>query len=155
MMNRRTLLTHTLRALPLAAGLAAAAHSRPAHADALVVVLNARNPTKKMSPAELKAIYLGTTAFWNGTVPMKVLGRLTTTVGGKLLLDQVMAMSPQAFAQHWTSRQLAGQGVAPESVDGAADVVKRVASAPGAIGVVAQSELAGLDTAGVKIVQLG
>jgi ABC-type phosphate transport system substrate-binding protein len=155
MINRRTLLTQTLRALPFAGVLAAVATTRTAHADALVVVLNARNPTKKMSPADLKAIYLGTTAFWNGTVPMKVLGRLTTTVGGKLLLDQVMAMSAQAFAQHWTSRQLAGQGVTPESLEAAADVVKRVASAPGAIGVVAQSELSGLDTAGVKLVQLG
>lgn len=108
--------------------------------DPLVVVVNAKNPTKKMSKTELRNIYLGNTAFWNGSVPIKVLARPGSVPAGQALYNDVVEMQAQRFTQHWTSRQLAGQGVAPENVSGSSDVVAKISGAPGAISVMLKSE---------------
>ena len=47
--------------------------------DEIVVVVNARNPSTKITRTQLRSIYMGQTAFWHGVVPMKVVMRPVTS----------------------------------------------------------------------------
>ncbi|MBK6684669.1 MAG: hypothetical protein IPG45_09345 [Deltaproteobacteria bacterium] len=119
----------------------------------VVVVLNQRNPTKAMTPAQAKAIYLGNTAFWNGTVPIRVISR-TASSPAAVFFDKVVEMSAQRFSSYWTSRQLAGQGVKPAEVESVTTLVEQIKKNPGAVGFALKSELSGLDLTGLNIISL-
>lgn len=119
----------------------------------VVVVLNQRNPTKSMTAAQAKAIYLGNTAFWNGTVPIRVISR-TASSPAAVFFDKVVEMSPQRFSSYWTSRQLAGQGVKPAEVESASTLVEQIKKNPGAVGFALRSELVGVDLVGLTIISL-
>lgn len=119
----------------------------------VVVVLNQRNPTKTMTPATAKAIYLGNTAFWNGTVPIRVISR-TASSPAAVFFDKVVEMSAQRFSSYWTSRQLAGQGVKPAEVESVTTLVEQIKKNPGAVGFALKSELVGVDVAGLNIISL-
>jgi hypothetical protein len=122
-------------------------------AEELVVVVNARNPSKRLTRAELRAMLTGNRSFWHGVVPVKAVVRSPKSAAGQRLFAGVLAMEPGQFSAHWTARQLAGQGVAPEAVATAADVAARVAAAPGGVGVVTRDE-AGALPATVKVIPL-
>jgi len=122
-------------------------------ADELVVVVHARNPSKKVTRADLRAMLTGNKSFWHGVVPVKAVVRSPSSEAGQRLFADVLAMEPGQFSAHWTARQLAGQGVAPESVATAADVAARVAAAPGGVGVVTRDEATALP-ATVKVIPL-
>ena len=122
-------------------------------ADELVVVVHARNPSKKVTRADLRAMLTGNKSFWHGVVPVKAVVRSPSGEAGKRLFADVLAMEPGQFSAQWSARQLAGQGVAPESVATAADVAARVAAAPGGVGVVTRDEATALP-ATVKVIPL-
>jgi hypothetical protein len=122
--------------------------------DAVVLVLNARNPTSNLSVGAAKNIFLGQTAFWNGTVPIKIYARPGSTSAGESFYGSVVQMPFNRFSQHWTSRQLAGQGVAPESVAGASSVADKIRKSPGGISFMLQSEVNEVGAAGLKVIPL-
>ena len=122
--------------------------------DQIVVVLNARNPTKDINTKQLKNIYLGNVAFWHGVVPITVLSRPDTSDASKVFFDDVLHMSAQRFDGHWSSRQLAGQGVAPTVVGSAEDLAAAVKASPGAIGFMLASEAWGTPPDGLTVVEL-
>jgi ABC-type phosphate transport system substrate-binding protein len=122
--------------------------------DKIVAVVNARNPTSKLTKAEIKNIYLGNTGFWNGVVPMKVFGRPPEGPAGKTFIETVLGMNGQRYTAHWSARELAGQGVAPEKVGTADALAEKVRAAPGGIGFMLASEAWATPPAGVKVIEL-
>ena len=104
-------------------------------------LLNAKNPTRTVHTADVKALFMGTTSFWNGVVPVKLVGRTEKGVGAGFF-SGVLGTNAQRFQQHWTTRQLAGLGTSPEMVDDITAVAGRVRSSPGAISVVSEAEVA-------------
>lgn len=120
----------------------------------VVVLTNAKNPTKAISKARAKSIYLGAYAFWSGVVPIKVLMRSTDIEASQVFLTNVVETSAQKFDQHWTSRQLAGKGVKPAKVKNLDELVESLRKNPGAIGFALESELEGVDLSGLKTLDL-
>lgn len=122
-----------------------------ARADEIVVVVHARNPSKTLSRADLRAMLTGNKAFWHGVVPVKAVLRTPTSEAGKTLFAEVLSMEPSQFSAQWNSRQLAGQGVAPETVGDAAAAMAKVGTVPGGLTIVTRAEAASAP-ANVKII---
>jgi ABC-type phosphate transport system substrate-binding protein len=120
--------------------------------EAVVVLLNARNPTQTLSKSELSKIFLGQTVFWHGVVPVKVVVRPDNSLAAKTFYEQVLGLTPQAFRKHWDEVQLAGRGVSPKSLGSVDETAAAVAAAPGSIGFALASEAWKLSVKGVKIV---
>jgi hypothetical protein len=117
-------------------------------------VLNAKNPTRTVHTADVKALFMGTTSFWNGVVPVKLVGRSEKGVGAAFF-TAVLGTNAQRFQQHWTTRQLAGLGTTPEMLDDITAVAGRVRSSPGAISVVSEAEVAAARALpGVKVLPI-
>jgi len=133
---------------------AALPHTVSAQGDKVMAVVNARNPTAAVTAAELKNIYLGNTAFWHGVVPMKVYARPVDSAAGSTFLSSVLGMNGQRFTAHWQSRELAGQGVAPPTVDSVDELAGKIKSSPGAIGFILASEAWSTPPAGVRIIEV-
>lgn len=108
--------------------------------DAVVILLNARNPTQTLSKGDLTKIFLGQTAFWHGVVPVKVLIRPDGSQAAKVFYEKVLSTTPQAFRKHWDELQLAGRGVAPRVIGGVEELAQAIAQSPGSIGFALASE---------------
>jgi len=120
--------------------------------DEVVVVVNARNPSTRITRGQLKSIYLGQTSFWHGVVPMKVVMRPVTSEPSQVFFEDVLGVSAGRYRQNWDAKQLSGQGVAPKEVGSADAVANMVRSNPGAIGFLLASEAWESPPAGVRII---
>ncbi len=125
-----------------------------AHADEVVLLLNKRNPTKKIPRGKVSSMFLGNTAFWHGVVPVKLVVRGDKSPAAAAFYEPVVQMSGSRFDAYWTSRQLAGQGVKPDSVDAVDAAIELVKKSPGAISFALKSELEGKALDGVKVIPL-
>lgn len=126
----------------------------PAQAgDGVVLIVNQRNPTKKVSVAEAKSLFLGNTTRWQGVVPVKLCVR-TKDSKAKGFYQGVLEMSASKFFSHWASRQLAGRGVQPDAFAGVSELLADLKKNPGAVGFALESELAGADLSGLRVVKL-
>lgn len=149
-MNARRFLIIALASLVF---LPQAARSQSADGNQLVVVLHGRNPTRSMTADQLKNIMLGNVSFWHGVVPIKVFVRTPGTPAANAL-EKVLGMPMTRFNEHWTRRQLAGQGISPTPLDTPAQVAAEVSKVPGAIGVMLQSEAWSVQGQGVNVIPL-
>jgi ABC-type phosphate transport system substrate-binding protein len=122
--------------------------------EGVVVLLNARNPTQNLTPAELTKLFLGQTAFWHGVVPVRVVLRPDGSIAAKTFYETVLKMTPQAFRKHWDEAQLSGRGVAPKALGTPEEVAQIIAQAPGAVGYALASEAWKLNNKGVKVIQV-
>lgn len=127
----------------------------PAHAalakPSFVLVVNKRNPTKSMSAAQAKSIFMGNTTRWQGVVPITLVARAPDS-GGKGFYKAILGVSASKFFSHWNERQLSGKGVKPKSPKAASEALDLVRKSPGAVSFVAKSELAGADLSGLRTV---
>lgn len=120
--------------------------------DRPVILINARNPTNKLSAEQIKNLFMGSTGFWHGVVPVRVVVRASNTKAGEIFYEQVLGQSYQAFSKHWDKLQLSGRAVAPKVVTSAEELAKAIASTPGAVGFAMQSEA--WKVSGVKVIEL-
>lgn len=130
------------------------ASSQEADGNHLVVVLNARNPTRHMTTEQLKNMMLGNVSFWHGVVPIKLFVRPAQSPAAQTLFDKVLQLPATRFNEMWTARQLAGQGISPTVLGSPEQVVAEVAKVPGAVGVMLQSEAWGVTLTGVTVIPL-
>lgn len=128
--------------------------SQQADANQLVVVLHARNPTRRMTPEQLKNIMLGNVSFWHGVVPLKLFVRPSNSPASQVLFDKIIEMPASRFNEQWTARQLAGQGITPVVLATPEQVVAEVAKVPGAVGIMLQSEAWNVQLTGVSVIPL-
>jgi ABC-type phosphate transport system substrate-binding protein len=136
--------------LATAAAPAAVAETRRAR---LVLVVHAENKVSRLDKSSVRNMYLGITTFWHNDVRVKPYNRVHDGAAGKPFFRDVLGMTPARYRHTWQKQQLSGQGVEPEVVTTAGDVVARVASSPGAIGYILDSETAAAD-ARVRLIPL-
>lgn len=151
---RATRLGLAVFGLALAGGLwPALGPARAQSDDAVVILLNARNPTQDLSKGDLNKIFLGQTAFWHGVVPVKVLIRPDGSQASKVFYEKVLSTTPQAFRKHWDELQLAGRGVAPRVLGSVEELALAITQAPGSIGFALASEAWTLNgNKGIKVI---
>lgn len=128
--------------------------AQQADANQLVVVLHARNPTRRMTTEQLKNIMLGNVSFWHGVVPLKLFVRPSSAPTAQVLFDKILEMPASRFNELWTARQLAGQGITPVVLGTPEQVVAEVAKVPGAVGIMLQSEAWSVQLTGVNVIPL-
>jgi ABC-type phosphate transport system substrate-binding protein len=129
---------------------------RPARAqakDGVVLVVNARNPTQRLSKAEAAKLFLGQTAFWHGVVGVKIIVRPDDSAASKQFYGKVLDMTPQAFRSHWDKLQLSGRAVAPEVIGSIDEVARKVAATPGGLAFALASET-WIDLKGIKLIEV-
>lgn len=141
-----------MQAIVLMAFLLAPMHAALAKGG-FVLVVNKRNPTKSMSAAQAKSIFMGNTTRWKGVVPIKLVVRSADSAA-KPFYSKVLGISASKYFSHWNERQLSGKGVKPKSPKRAAELLDLVRKSPGAVGFVAESELAGADLSGLRTVPI-
>lgn len=134
-----------LRACFVAACVVVVAAAGVAHAVEpplpLTIVVNDKVELKAINKEDLRNLYLGKTTFWPANVKVVVFDRPVDRPAGTAFYRDVLKMVPSRFRHHWQSKQLSGQGVAPEVVAGADDVLARVAATVGAIAYVHADEV--------------
>jgi ABC-type phosphate transport system substrate-binding protein len=112
----------------------------------LVLVVHAENKIAQIDRTALRNIYLGLTTFWANDIRVKPYNRIHDGASGKLFFREVLGMTPARYRYTWQKQQLSGQGVEPEVVGSAANLVARVASNAGAIGYILDSEAGAADS---------
>lgn len=150
-MNRRVfgLFLVSLAAATLTPG---AQPSRGQGSNEVVIIINARNPTSGLSSSQVQKLFMGTTGFWHGVVPVKVFVRPSAGDPAKAFFGKVLKKSAQAYAKHWDKLQLSGRAVAPKAIGGAADLSAAIAKTPGGIGFALASEA--WSVSGVKVIPI-
>ena len=128
------------------AGLLAAA-LRAAPTAGSVLIANKDVPVDSISPAALKDIYTGKTAYWQGGQGV-VLAVLADS--NDAALKEVSGMDASQFKTFWQRLVFSGRGQLPKKAEDAASLVTLVAATKGAIA------LAPADAAlsGVKILEI-
>lgn len=127
--------------------------AQQADGNQLVVVLHARNPTRRMTAEQLKNLMLGNVSFWHGVVPVKLFVRQASSPAAAALF-KVLDLPSSRFNELWTQRQLAGQGIAPTVLGGPESVIAEVSKVPGGVGVMLQSEAWNVSLTGVNVFPL-
>jgi ABC-type phosphate transport system substrate-binding protein len=121
-----------------------------AAAKRVVVILNPTNGTSAMDRSQLAQIYKGVRRSWNSQLRISVYLPPPTSPAMAALAKGVFKLprpeDVSTFYANAVQRKIFHS--APEILPSDADVVKRVASEPGAIGVVDASQIA--DPASVK-----
>jgi ABC-type phosphate transport system substrate-binding protein len=136
----------------LAATLFGLSWTAPAHTKDLALVSNKSNSVQAMTLPELAKICKGQTSRWPDGKAVTFVTRDPTAPEMKLLLDKVYAMSKDdvktviANANHGRTNR-----AAIVVVDSDEDVVKKVESLPGAVGLVDVYSIGG----GVKVLKVG
>lgn len=138
-----------MRALVLAA-LATLALIAPAHADAFVVVVNAKNPVAAIDRATVAEAFLKKRTRWRDDSAILPVDQLRSSATRRRFSSDVLERSVEAVRTYWNQLVFSGRGVPPPELDGDDAVVHYVAAHAGAIGYVA----AGTTLAGVKVVKV-
>ena len=108
--------------------------------DDVVVIVNKKNPTRKINISTVKNIYLGQKAFWHGTVPIRVFIVEKKASSGKAILN-LLDMTASQYENYWVKRALAGKGIQPATKTSASELAEAVAKSPTAMGVILRSDL--------------
>ena len=139
MMMRAKFFVPLIAAFTIATSLLA--QETPGGTQQLLVVMNTTVTKKEISVEDLKNIYLGKTSFWPDNTSIKAFDRPVDRPAGQSFYRDVLKMVPARFRHHWQGQQLAGRGIAPETLATVDDVVARVASTAGAVSYVHASEV--------------
>jgi hypothetical protein len=107
----------------------------------LTIVVNEHVAPKAINKEDLRNLYLGKTSFWPGNVKVVAYDRPVERGAGQAFYRDVLKMVPARFRHHWQSRQLSGQGAAPEALAAADDVIAHVAATAGAIAYLHSDEV--------------
>lgn len=107
----------------------------------LTVISNQKGAPAALNLAELKSIFKGERQRWrNGTKVIIALMKPNTETG-RVISSKLYNMSSDEVNKFWLALVFQGKADSPVSFDSAAALESFVASNPGAIGIVAQSDL--------------
>jgi ABC-type phosphate transport system substrate-binding protein len=130
----------TLPAAIAAAGAALLVAGAVMAQERIVAVVHPRNPVTRISQADVRNMFLGREKFWSDGTPVQPYVRPETSDAGRLLLRQVLRMTPARFRHHWQGLQLSGRGTAPPNVSSGRRAIAQVAAARGGISILTESE---------------
>jgi hypothetical protein len=109
-----------------------------AHGQVVVVIGNAS--VKKVDATSVFRIYTGRTSEIDGAAIYAVNAPTGTPIRNRFLAS-CLQQDENRYTAHWTVRKYVGKGVSPREFARSADVLKYVATTPGAIGYMEESEL--------------
>lgn len=101
----------------------------------IAVVVHPRSPITQVSPAELKAIYLGETTYWNGERLVPVTFQRPSQLQVEFL-ERVVGVSGNAYKTYWIKRIFREGGIPPLRVSSVEEMVHLISQTPGAIGFI-------------------
>jgi len=106
----------------------------PQLAFSLTVVVNARNPTSRISSIELKRIFLGKKTLWSesGRIRPAMLS-IKDPLSAELF--KLFNLTGMQFKKYWRQRLFSGGGVPPKRFKQVSDLIEYLESETGAIGV--------------------
>jgi ABC-type phosphate transport system substrate-binding protein len=107
------------------------------------VVANKDVAAEKIDAAGLKAILLGKKVSWDGAGGRVILAVLKSGQVADDFLTAAAGMSSSAFNNHWRRLAMTGGGTSPHSFETEDELLKFVASTPGAIGFVDEAKVDG------------
>jgi|WetSurMetagenome_2_1015567.scaffolds.fasta_scaffold517213_2 ABC-type phosphate transport system substrate-binding protein len=113
----------------------------------IAVIVNKSNPISKISQSLLSEIYLLNSTRWSDGTKIVVFDSKEMAV--QKAMYSFIGKDNLSLHKRWMQVQLSGEGKAPEGLDDASDMLKRVASNPRAIGYVKLSEVRDSD---VKVI---
>ncbi len=119
----------------------------------LTVIANSEVPVDTLSIGELRDIYLGNSKQWNDKSKIRPSYYNSKSGHAKYFFDEYLGISAMKFRRHWLKKVFRGDGSAPLAFGKTDDVITYVANNPGAIGVVAQSNID--TTLGIKTLVIG
>lgn len=127
-----------------------AALAAPAASAEVAIIVNKSVPIHTIDSRTLFDLYSGDIKRWSNGQPVVLLD-LDSKGDVKATFYDYLGKSSSRMKSIWMKNMLAGEGSPPESIPTEAEIVKRVAATPGAIGYVGQPAVAG---AGEGIVTL-
>ncbi len=96
----------------------------------------------QLTQKELASVFLGRTRMWEGQGKNIVLVSVEPDdLVMVQFLEQILRKSPSHYRAYWRQRLFSGKGGMPIECSNSADVLKAVASTPGAIGIVSVATL--------------
>ncbi|MBF0421831.1 MAG: substrate-binding domain-containing protein [Magnetococcales bacterium] len=101
----------------------------------VVAIANRDVTVDRLSPQEVKNIFLGKTTHWSNG--QRIIPTLQDQ--GKVhqeFLNSSMGMTAVAFRNYWRKVIFTGEGASPRTVQSDAEMIHMVASTPGAVGYV-------------------
>ena len=116
----------------------------------VVVVVNNANSAATVKRSTWARYFLKKSTSWESGAPVVPVDLKAADPAREEFSNWILNMSPQRVEAHWISETLTGGKLAPEIVNSAALVKKRVASEPGGIGYIDGAEL----DASVKAVEV-
>lgn len=101
----------------LAAVLASASAAAPAAParDPIVVLVHPKNPSKNISLASLRDLFLKTSRRWSDGKPVMPLNHKAGTKLRKAFDRAVLKLSPEESASYWIKQRVRGRGYPPRS----------------------------------------
>jgi ABC-type phosphate transport system substrate-binding protein len=114
----------------------------PVRAEDLVVVVNEKAPVTRLSPQEVKEIYLGEAAYWGEIKIVPVSYADGAAIHGDFL-RRVLRISENAFKTYWIKRIFREGGAPPRKLGSAAELLATIARTPGGVGYVYAGQMAG------------
>jgi ABC-type phosphate transport system substrate-binding protein len=106
----------------------------------VVVIANKSVPVDTLEKSDLLDIYTGDVKKWSDKQPVVVLD-LKPKVEVKKSFYKFLRKSPSRMKSIWLRKMLSGEGDPPAFMNSEEDLLKKVASTPGAIGYVAQAKV--------------
>ncbi len=107
----------------------------------MVVVVNKTNPVTAVKKTVVGRYFLKKSTMWDFGIKVVPIDLPATEPVREEFSKRILASSPREVESHWISESLVGGKSAPEIVNNAALVKKRVAAEPGGIGYIDSAEL--------------
>ena len=105
----------------------------------VAVIVNKSTPVSKISEGSLLQIYILKNTKWSDGTNIIVFNNKEQSSSQKLC--DFIGMDIISLRKLWMKLQLSGERKAPETIDDDAEMVKKVASTPGAIGYIKASTI--------------
>ncbi len=107
-------------------------------ADSVAVIAHPSVPDQELNKTKLLDIYSGDIRSWSDGKPVVVMD-LKPTGDIKETFYKYLGKSPSRMKSVWMKRMLSGEGDPPVAVESEAEMLKKVAATPGAIGFVSRA----------------
>jgi len=107
--------------------------------DAMVVVVNAKNPVTKMSADEVSQLFMGQSEFFPGGSPATAIDQPESTPLRTEFDAKVLGKTPSQLHAYWSKIVFTGKGKPLKEVPTSKDVVDFLNKNPNAIGYMEKS----------------
>jgi len=102
----------------------------------LLVIVNAQNPTKRLSASELRPIFQTSKRKWDNGALVEPVNLPEKSPQRQLFDKAVLGFDPETALRYWIDRKVRGEARPPKKLTTPAAVLAHVSSTPGGIGYV-------------------